>query len=194
MFSHFLSPPLPHSFLSFPSTMLPSLFSRLRPLPAFRRRAWQVSGRALSSRSLSGPGPGLEAERRKATANPVSFWGAAAKDIDWVTAPSDILDASDPTHPVWFKGGELNTCWNACDRHVVGGRGHHLAIIHDSPVTGGSKTSMSFKASLRSFSSSSSSSSHSPFPFRARRSCRRRRWSSLLRWKKRAASAWETVS
>ena len=34
-----------------------------------------------------------------------------------------------------FVGGELNTCYNAVDRHVVEGNGGQLAIIHDSPVT-----------------------------------------------------------
>ena len=34
-----------------------------------------------------------------------------------------------------FVGGELNTCYNAVDRHVEAGRGDQVAIIHDSPVT-----------------------------------------------------------
>src|SRR5205823_14248759 len=32
--------------------------------------------------------------------------------------------------------GRLNTCHNALDRHVDGGRGDQLALIYDSPVTG----------------------------------------------------------
>ena len=36
----------------------------------------------------------------------------------------------------WFPGGELNTCHNALDRHVDGGRGEQPALIYDSPVTG----------------------------------------------------------
>ena len=35
----------------------------------------------------------------------------------------------------WFTGGELNTCFNAVDRHVANGRGEQPAIIYDSPVT-----------------------------------------------------------
>ncbi|XP_059162011.1 acyl-CoA synthetase short-chain family member 3, mitochondrial-like isoform X2 [Physella acuta] len=35
-----------------------------------------------------------------------------------------------------FVGGELNTCYNAIDRHVKQGKGNMTAIIHDSPVTG----------------------------------------------------------
>ena len=35
----------------------------------------------------------------------------------------------------WFKGGELNTCYNALDRHVENGRADQVALIYDSPVT-----------------------------------------------------------
>lgn len=34
-----------------------------------------------------------------------------------------------------FVGGELNTCYNAVDRHVAEGNGGQVAIIYDSPVT-----------------------------------------------------------
>ena len=36
----------------------------------------------------------------------------------------------------WFPGAALNTCWNAVDRHIAAGRGDHIALIWDSPVTG----------------------------------------------------------
>ena len=36
----------------------------------------------------------------------------------------------------WFPDGELNTCYNALDRHVAAGRGDQAALIYDSPVTG----------------------------------------------------------
>ena len=36
----------------------------------------------------------------------------------------------------WFPDGELNTCYNALDRHVDAGRGDQAALIYDSPVTG----------------------------------------------------------
>ena len=39
-----------------------------------------------------------------------------------------------------FVGGELNTCHNAVDRHVLNGRGDQAAIIHDSPVTNSLET------------------------------------------------------
>ena len=34
-----------------------------------------------------------------------------------------------------FVGGELNTCYNALDRHIEAGHGEQLAIIFDSPVS-----------------------------------------------------------
>ena len=64
------------------------------------------------------------------------FWSEAAKGIDWITPPDRVLDDSDPPFYRWFPGGELNTCYNAVDRHVANGRGDQAAIIHDSPVTG----------------------------------------------------------
>ncbi len=36
----------------------------------------------------------------------------------------------------WFPDGQLNTCFNAVDRHVRDGRGEQVAIYYDSPVTG----------------------------------------------------------
>ncbi|MFP5310819.1 MAG: AMP-binding protein, partial [Actinomycetes bacterium] len=36
----------------------------------------------------------------------------------------------------WFPDGELNTCWNALDRHVADGRGDQAALIYDSAMLG----------------------------------------------------------
>src|SRR4051794_37543510 len=46
-----------------------------------------------------------------------------------------VLAASPPPFYRWFAGGRLNTCHNALDRHVEGGRADQLALIYDSPVT-----------------------------------------------------------
>ncbi len=35
----------------------------------------------------------------------------------------------------WFHGGQINTCYNCLDRHVLEGRGPQLALIYDSPLT-----------------------------------------------------------
>ncbi|WP_129659408.1 propionyl-CoA synthetase [Rothia uropygialis] len=66
---------------------------------------------------------------------PEEFWLEAAKGIDWVTAPTRALEESRPPIYRWFPDGELNTCFNAVDRHVDAGRGNQVAIRYDSPVT-----------------------------------------------------------
>ncbi|MEO0677826.1 MAG: propionyl-CoA synthetase [Pseudomonadota bacterium] len=71
-------------------------------------------------------------------ADPEAFWMDAAGAIDWVKAPSRALDASNAPLYEWFTDAEVNTCWNAVDRHVEAGRGDHAAIIYDSPITGAS--------------------------------------------------------
>ena len=52
------------------------------------------------------------------------------------SSPPKVLDGSDAPYYRWFTGGQLNTCWNALDRHVEAGHGDRLALIYDSPVTG----------------------------------------------------------
>ena len=51
-----------------------------------------------------------------------------------------MLDDSNPPFYRWFPGGRLNTCFNALDRHVRDGRGDRPALVHDSPVTGTTRT------------------------------------------------------
>ncbi|MDO5502572.1 MAG: propionyl-CoA synthetase [Actinomycetia bacterium] len=67
--------------------------------------------------------------------DPNTFWGEAAKDIDWITPPETVLDDSNPPFYRWFTGATLNTCYNALDRHVEAGRGDQVAVYYDSPVT-----------------------------------------------------------
>jgi propionyl-CoA synthetase len=73
---------------------------------------------------------------RRSLSDPAGFWGEAAEAIDWERRWDRVLDDSAPPFYRWFRGGRLNTCWNALDRHVAGGRGSQLALIYDSPVTG----------------------------------------------------------
>jgi propionyl-CoA synthetase len=68
--------------------------------------------------------------------NPEAFWKKAAEEIDWYKKPTKILDASNKPFYRWFVDGEMNTCYNAVDRHVENGRADQLALIYDSPVTG----------------------------------------------------------
>lgn len=66
---------------------------------------------------------------------PDEFWANAAEGIDWIKKWDKVLDTSNPPFYRWFSGAELNTCYNAVDRHVEAGRGEQTAIIYDSPVT-----------------------------------------------------------
>ncbi|MBP2299563.1 propionyl-CoA synthetase [Azospirillum picis] len=72
----------------------------------------------------------------RSLSDPEGFWGDAAKDITWSKPWDKVLDDSNAPFYRWFAGGELNTCYNAVDRHVEEGRGAQAAIIYDSPVTG----------------------------------------------------------
>jgi propionyl-CoA synthetase len=67
--------------------------------------------------------------------DPEGFWAEAAGMIDWTKKWERVLDFSKPPFYKWFVGGELNTCYNAVDRHVETGNGDRLALIYDSPVT-----------------------------------------------------------
>ncbi len=73
---------------------------------------------------------------RHSLADPEGFWSEAASRIDWSHKWDRVLDRSNSPFDRWFVGGELNTCFNALDRHVNGGRADQVALIHDSPVTG----------------------------------------------------------
>jgi len=71
--------------------------------------------------------------------DPEAFWAEAARDIDWVKPWGKVLDADAGIYGRWFAGAECNTCFNAVDRHVAGGRAGQLALIYDSPITGTQK-------------------------------------------------------
>lgn len=67
--------------------------------------------------------------------DPDGFWGEAAEAVHWYKKWDRVLDDSRAPFYQWFAGGELNTCYNALDRHVKGGREDQVALIYDSPVT-----------------------------------------------------------
>ena len=80
------------------------------------------------------------AAHEQSITDPTAFWGAAAEAIEWTTPPTTVLDDSNPPFYRWFRGGRLNTCFNALDRHVRDGRGDQAALVYDSPVTGTAAT------------------------------------------------------
>ena len=72
---------------------------------------------------------------RRSIEDPDGFWLEQAKAIDWDKAPERALFSERAPIHEWFKDAEVNTCWNAVDRHVAGGRGNQTAIIYDSPIS-----------------------------------------------------------
>lgn len=81
-----------------------------------------------------------QAMHERSLSDPAGFWADAARAIDWDTFPTTILDDSDKPIYRWYRGGRLNICHNALDRHVAGGRAEQAALIYDSPVTGVKQT------------------------------------------------------
>ncbi len=71
---------------------------------------------------------------RRSLSQPQEFWAEAAAAIDWETMWSRVLDDGNAPLYRWFTGGRLNTCHNALDRHVDGGRADQAAVIYDSPL------------------------------------------------------------
>ncbi|MCU7916499.1 MAG: propionyl-CoA synthetase [Candidatus Thiodiazotropha sp. (ex Gloverina cf. vestifex)] len=66
--------------------------------------------------------------------NPEDFWGGVAQGLHWDKPWDKVLDNDAKPSPRWFAGGQLNTCFNALDRHIEAGHGDRLALIYDSPV------------------------------------------------------------
>ncbi len=65
--------------------------------------------------------------------DPAAWWMEQAARIHWDRFPEIAYRENDSA---WFPDGLTNTCYNAVDRHVEGGRGEQPALIWDSPVTG----------------------------------------------------------
>ncbi|MDA9372972.1 propionyl-CoA synthetase [Pelagibacterales bacterium] len=69
-----------------------------------------------------------------------NFWREVAEDVIWYEPFDEVLHTDGPPFYQWFKGGKINTCYNALDRHVDEGNGDRLALIYDSPITGNKST------------------------------------------------------
>ena len=90
--------------------------------------------------SVGGHNMSYEKLYRESLENPEKFWAEAASGLDWAKPWQRVLDAEDAPFYEWFRGGEINTCYNALDRHCEAGRADQAALIYDSPVTGQQKT------------------------------------------------------
>ena len=63
----------------------------------------------------------------RAQRDPDGFWADAAKAIDWYEPARKVFDPAAGVYGRWFVGGVCNTCFNAVDRHVAGGRASQTA-------------------------------------------------------------------
>ena len=62
--------------------------------------------------------------------NPEEFWSKAAEDVKWIKKFEKVIHTDGPPFYRWFKGGKINTCYNALDRHVDEGNGDRVALIY----------------------------------------------------------------
>jgi acetyl-CoA synthetase len=85
---------------------------RFAPDEQFRRQA-NVSDPAVYSEALR---------------DPVAFWEAWARKLDWIR-PWDTPLVWERPDAQWFVGGRLNACHNCVDRHVAAGLGSKVAFV-----------------------------------------------------------------
>ena len=85
----------------------------------------------------------------RSLADPEGFWAEAAAEIDWIEPAKKIFDPSDGAYGRWFTGAVVNTCYNALDRHVAGGRANQVALIHDSPLNNNTVTKFTYAELLK---------------------------------------------
>jgi acetyl-CoA synthetase len=69
--------------------------------------------------------PGVYA---RAAADPEAFWAEFARELEWMTPWSRVLEWNAP-HAKWFVGGKLNASVNCLDRHIRGPRRNKAAFV-----------------------------------------------------------------
>src|ERR1700758_3078157 len=80
----------------------------------------------------------------RSLADPEGFWAEAAAEIDWIEPAKKIFDPTAGAYGRRFTGAVVNTCYNALDRHVAGGRANQVALIHDSPLNNNTITKFTY--------------------------------------------------
>ena len=68
-------------------------------------------------------------------ADPRAFGRRRARDRLDRAGQKDLRSRDGALRPL-VTGAVVNTCYNALDRHVAGGRADQVALIHDSPLAG----------------------------------------------------------
>jgi acetyl-CoA synthetase len=64
----------------------------------------------------------------RAAKDPETFWADFARELDWTTPWTTVLEWT-PPYAKWFVGGTLNASVNCVDRHAVGPRRNKAALI-----------------------------------------------------------------
>ncbi|KAK7427836.1 hypothetical protein QQZ08_005608 [Neonectria magnoliae] len=80
---------------------------------------------------------------RHSLEDPDDFWRHQAEHLHWHKKFTSTIQLTQKTlksgitHDSWewFPDGEISTCYNCVDRHVLDGHGDSVAIYFDSPVT-----------------------------------------------------------
>ncbi|MDB4879853.1 MAG: Acetyl-coenzyme synthetase [Gemmatimonadetes bacterium] len=65
-----------------------------------------------------------------AEADPEGYWAARARELEWITPFTRVLEWT-PPHAKWFTGGTLNASVNCLDRHVRGARRNKAALVFE---------------------------------------------------------------
>ncbi|KAN0053056.1 hypothetical protein ACTA71_012538 [Dictyostelium dimigraforme] len=73
-------------------------------------------------------------DSKEANSNPVSFWDKVAKNFVQWDKMYDQVYSGNEMYPDWFKGGQLNTCYNVVDIHFKNPiKRDQVAIICEYP-------------------------------------------------------------
>ena len=67
--------------------------------------------------------------------SPERFWHELATEmgIEWFEPYAKVLDDSEGAPWCrWFVNGKLNVAWNCLDRHALGAKANHLAVLFES--------------------------------------------------------------
>jgi acetyl-CoA synthetase len=64
----------------------------------------------------------------RAAADPEAFWAGFARELEWMTPWTRVLEWRSP-HAKWFVGGTLNASVNCVDRHARSARRNKAAIV-----------------------------------------------------------------
>jgi acetyl-CoA synthetase len=68
-----------------------------------------------------------ESLHEEAARDPEAWWAKLARELEWFTEPTQVLDDSDPPFFKWFADGKLNASVNCLDRHIAAGLGDRVA-------------------------------------------------------------------